>query len=100
MPSCRSKGLPAAAVVAALISPSSPVMAADVQSGKTTAQAKCVECHEADDWEGESAASLESLMRDIVAGKVKHKRPLDLSPTEMSDIAAYWSQGSQKSKRR
>jgi mono/diheme cytochrome c family protein len=75
-------------------------MAADVQSGKAAAQAKCIECHEADDWEGESAPSLESLIRDIVAGKVKHKRPLQLSPAEIADIAAYWGQGSQgKSKR-
>jgi mono/diheme cytochrome c family protein len=75
-------------------------MAADVQAGKAASQAKCIECHEADDWEGESAASLESLMRDIVAGKVKHKRPLQLSAAEIGDIAAYWGQGSQGKSRR
>ncbi len=69
------------------------VLAADVAAGRATAQAKCAQCHEADDWEGESAASLASLMRDIVAGKVKHKTKLDLTPTEIENIAAYWAAG-------
>jgi cytochrome c553 len=64
--------------------------AADLQAGKAAAQAKCSECHDADDWEGEDAASLESLIRDIVAGKVQHKRKLDLTNAEMANIAAYW----------
>jgi mono/diheme cytochrome c family protein len=70
-----------------------PVHAADAQAGRSAAQAKCVECHEADDWEGEDAASLESLIRDIVAGKVKHKGKLELTPAEIANIAAYWGQG-------
>lgn len=71
----------------------STAQAADVGAGRTAANAKCVECHEADDWEGESAASLESLIRDIVAGKVKHKRKLELTPAEIANIAAYWGAG-------
>lgn len=67
--------------------------AADVVAGRASAQAKCGECHEADDWEGESAASLESIIGDIVAGKVKHKRKLDLSAAEIANIAAYWGTG-------
>jgi mono/diheme cytochrome c family protein len=69
------------------------VGAADIGAGKTVANAKCVQCHSADDWEGEGAASLESLIRDIVAGKVKHKGKLDLTPSEIADIAAYWGSG-------
>jgi mono/diheme cytochrome c family protein len=67
--------------------------AADAQAGRSAAQGKCAQCHEADDWEGEDAASLESLIRDIVAGKVKHKGKLELSPAEIANIAAYWGQG-------
>ena len=67
--------------------------AADVAAGRAAANAKCVACHEADDWEGESAASLESIIRDIVAGKVKHKRTLELTPAEIANIAAYWGAG-------
>jgi mono/diheme cytochrome c family protein len=73
--------------------------AADVQAGKVASQ-KCAACHDADDWEGESAASLESLIRDIVAGKVKHKQPLQLTPAEMADIAAYWGESSNKGSKR
>ena len=68
-------------------------VAADAGAGKSVAQAQCQQCHEADDWAGESAGSLESLIRDIVAGKVKHKNKLQLSEAEIANIAAYWGQG-------
>jgi mono/diheme cytochrome c family protein len=67
--------------------------AADIATGRLTAQAKCSECHEADDWDGESAASLESLIRDIVDGKVKHKRKFELTAPEIANVAAYWAAG-------
>jgi mono/diheme cytochrome c family protein len=73
--------------------------AADMQAGKAIAQAKCSQCHEADDWEGEDAASLESLIRDIVAGKVKHKGKLELTSAETANIAAYWADASKAKKR-
>ena len=66
--------------------------AADLLAGKSVSQAQCGQCHDADDWQGEGAASLESLIRDIVAGKVKHKTPLQLSEAQIVDIAAYWGQ--------
>lgn len=66
---------------------------ADLQAGRGAAQSKCAQCHDADDWEGEDAASLESLIRDIVAGKVKHKAKLELTAAEVSNIAAYWAAG-------
>ncbi len=69
--------------------------AADLQAGKTAANAKCGECHEADDWEGEDAAALESLIRDIVVGKIKHKRKLELTSAEITNIAAYWGSAHQ-----
>jgi len=73
-----------------------PADAADVAAGKNAAQAQCIECHEADDWEGEDAASLESLIRDIVAGKVKHKKKLELSAADIANIAAYWGAAGKK----
>ena len=82
--------------VAVLMSWAAVAGAADVAAGKSAAQAKCSECHEADDWEGESAASLQALIADIVAGKVKHKKKLELSPAEIADIAAFWGQGGKK----
>ena len=85
--------LHAVLTIAALCCAGGPAHAADAQAGRSAAQSKCAECHDADDWEGEDAASLESLIRDIVAGKVKHKRPLDLTAAEIANIAAYWGQG-------
>jgi mono/diheme cytochrome c family protein len=70
-----------------------PAYAADPQAGKAAAEAKCAQCHAARDWEGEDAASLESLIHDIVAGTVKHKVKLQLSPAEIANIAAYWDDG-------
>lgn len=67
--------------------------AADIVAGKAAADRHCVQCHEAGDWEGEDAASLSSLIRDIVAGNVKHKRPLQLSDNDIQNIAAYWARG-------
>ena len=88
-----SRELQALLILAAFLCAGGVAQAADVQAGRSTSQGKCAQCHEADDWEGEDAASLESLIRDIVAGKVKHKNKLDLSATEIANIAAYWGQG-------
>lgn len=66
--------------------------AADAQAGRVVSQ-KCVQCHEADDWEGEDAASLQSLINDIIAGKVKHKTRIELTPAEVANIAAFWGSG-------
>lgn len=71
-----------------------PAGAADMQAGKAVADARCIQCHDADDWSGEDAAALESLIADIVAGKVKHKQTLALSPAEIANIAAYWAESS------
>lgn len=88
-----SRQLQAVLTVAALFCASGAVHAADLQAGRSAAQSKCAQCHDADDWEGEAAASLESLIRDIVAGKVKHKNKLELTPAEIANIAAYWGAG-------
>ena len=88
-----SRQLQTILMVTALFGASGAVHAADVQAGRTAAQSKCAQCHDADDWEGESAASLESLIRDIVAGKVKHKAKLELTAAEVANIAAYWAAG-------
>lgn len=81
---------------ASLFAAAAVASAADVAGGKAAAQVQCVQCHEADDWAGESAGSLESLIRDIVAGKVKHRTRLQLSDTDIANIAAYWAQSSAK----
>jgi hypothetical protein len=79
-------------VIVALLGGWSAASHAADTSGKAAAQ-KCVQCHEADDWEGESAASLESLIRDIAAGKVKHRVRIELTEQEVTAIAEYWGRG-------
>lgn len=83
-----------ALVSAGLMLACATAAAADVAAGKATASSRCIQCHEADDWDGEDAASLESLIRDIVAGKVKHKQKIELSLAEIADVAAYWAESS------
>lgn len=87
------------AAAAAMLSLSVGAQAADPQAGKATAQAKCAQCHDAGDWEGEGAASLESIMVDIVAGKVRHRTPMQLTPAEIANIAAYWGTASAAKRR-
>ncbi len=72
----------------------SSVHAADAGAGKAVAQARCAACHEPADWQGETAASLQSLIRDVVSGKVSHsKTKVELSEAEIADVAAYWLTG-------
>jgi cytochrome c553 len=71
--------------------------AADINAGKQKAQQECTSCHQPTDWEGETAPSLESLMRDIARGKVKHnKKQLVLSDQDIENIAAYWARNNKK----
>lgn len=67
------------------------VQAADVPSGKAKAEAICNECHEPADFEGETEADLQSLIKDVVAGKVKHPKKLELSDADIANIAAFWA---------
>jgi mono/diheme cytochrome c family protein len=68
--------------------------AADVEAGRATVAQLCAECHRPKDWSGETPAALESLIKDVVAGKVAHsQRKLTLTPKEISDIASYWTSG-------
>ena len=81
-------------VVAMAMLSTNAVFAADIEVGKTIVAQQCAECHRSKDWSGETTAALESLIKDIVAGKVKHsQRKLSLSPQESADIAAYWTSG-------
>lgn len=74
---------------------------ADLEAGRMTAQAKCSQCHAATDWEGEDVASLESLISDIVASKVKHsKGRIELSAAEISNVAAFWGNAARGKKNR
>lgn len=67
--------------------------AADVAAGKAKTEEICAECHDPADWEGEDAASLEAMIRDVNSGAVKHKKKLDLTDADIANIAAFWASG-------
>ncbi len=68
-------------------------LAADVAAGKAKTEEICAECHDPADWEGEDAASLEEMIKGVVAGTTKHKKKLELSDADIANIAAYWASG-------
>jgi mono/diheme cytochrome c family protein len=77
-----------------LFSSTNAIFAADVEQGKAKVAQLCADCHRPKDWSGETTAALESLIKDIVAGKVKHpQRKLNLTQQDIADIAAYWTSG-------
>ena len=66
--------------------------AADTPAGKTlTQQQGCANCHLPEDWKGNSEAQMQSKISAVVAGKHKHPKKLDLTQSQIADIAAYWT---------
>jgi mono/diheme cytochrome c family protein len=72
-----------------LLSATPAIQAADAEAGKAKVQQVCSECHEVADFKGKSEAELKSRISDIVAGKIKHKKKLQLTDDEVANIAAY-----------
>jgi cytochrome c553 len=70
------------------------VAAADAEAGKAKVSQLCAECHRPADWNGETQVALQSLIKDVVSGKVPHsKRSIKLTDQEIADISAYWTNG-------
>jgi len=74
--------------------------AADSMAGKASVDAKCGQCHQPADWTGETQASLESLIADVVAGAVSHPQKISLTEAEIVNITAYWVASAKSVKRR
>jgi mono/diheme cytochrome c family protein len=66
---------------------------ADAAAGKKTFDDVCAECHETADFEGEDAAAQTATIKEIVAGKKKHKKALKLTDQQAADVAAYMVSG-------
>lgn len=70
---------------------SGAVMAGDHAAGAAKADA-CLDCHESDDFAGESAASIEAMIRAAQAGEVKHDKIInDLTEEDIADVAAWFA---------
>lgn len=70
--------------------------AADPAAGGKIVKEVCSACHDPSTWKGKSAAQIDALIHQVVAGKVMHPRKLTLTDAEMADVAAYWADAANK----
>ena len=81
-------------VIATAVLGTQNVFAADAEAGKAKVAQLCAECHRPADWNGDTQAALQSLIKDVVSGKVPHnKRAIKLTDQEIADISTYWNNG-------
>jgi mono/diheme cytochrome c family protein len=63
--------------------------AADSVAGQKTFQTTCAGCHQFKSYGTKSSADLETDIKGIVAGTVKHPKKLTLSDADVANVAAY-----------
>jgi mono/diheme cytochrome c family protein len=70
-----------------------PAYAADAAAGKATFEKTCKGCHakKMQVFAGKSAADLETTIKGIEGGTVKHPKKLTLGADDVSNVAAYLS---------
>ena len=78
-------------VVAVSVSMCGAAVAADVAAGKKKYDEVCSSCHDKADSTGKSAALVESRIKEVVNGLVKHKKKLKLTDAEIANLAAFWT---------
>ncbi len=79
------------AIVFAWLVASVPAYAADSAAGQKTFAAHCAACHQLKSYAGKSDAELETELKGVVAGTIKHPKKLTLSATDIANVAAYIS---------
>ncbi len=70
--------------------------AADSAAGQKTFTATCAACHQLKSYAGKSDAELETELKGIVGGTIKHPKKLTLSDDDISNVAAYISSNEPK----
>jgi len=72
--------------------------AGDAQAGKAIVGENCGACHDGmmSMWQGKSAADIDGLIHQVVAGQVPHPKKLELTDAQMADVAAYWAGAANK----
>jgi mono/diheme cytochrome c family protein len=63
--------------------------AADGAAGQKVFASTCAGCHQMKSYAGKSEAQLETALKGIVAGTVKHPKKLTLSAADISNVATY-----------
>jgi len=70
--------------------------AADSAAGEKIYQSSCAACHQLKSYAGKSEADLQTKLKGIVAGTVKHPKKLTLSADDINNVAAYISSNEPK----
>jgi mono/diheme cytochrome c family protein len=83
-----ARSLGAALLLGGLVS-SIPVRAADSAAGEKTFTGTCAACHKLQSYAGKSETELQTEIKGIVAGTVKHPKKLTLSADDIANVAAY-----------
>jgi mono/diheme cytochrome c family protein len=86
----------AAATTLGLIAAGFPAYAADSAAGQGLFASTCAACHQLKSYGGKSDAELQTEMKGIVAGTIKHPKKLTLSDTDVANVAAYISSNEPK----
>ncbi len=86
----------AATITLAWLAACIPANAADTAAGQKTFTAICAACHKLKSYAGKSDTELETQIKGIVAGTIKHPKKLTLSETDIADVAAYISSNEPK----
>ena len=73
-----------------------PTQAADSEAGQKTFQSSCAACHKLKTYAGKSDAELETQIRGIIAGTIKHPKKLTLNDSDVVNVAAYISSNEPK----
>ncbi len=66
---------------------------AALADAKAKFDADCSDCHEVKDYAGKPAAEIEAKIKDIAAGKVKHKGKIKVTDAEAKELATFLSAG-------
>lgn len=79
----------------------SAASAADAQAGKALVDQHCIACHGGmmSMWKGKTAADIDGLIHQVIAGKVPHPKdlkPFGLTEAQIADIAAYFASAASK----
>jgi mono/diheme cytochrome c family protein len=69
---------------------------ADSAAGQKIFAGTCAACHQLKSYAGKSDAELETEVKGIVAGTIKHPKKLTLSDTDAANVAAYISSNQPK----
>ncbi len=92
----KNSRIVAVAMTSALFIVALPAHAADSVAGQKTFEGTCAACHQLKSYAGKSDADLETTIKGIEAGTVKHPKKLTLNAADITNVAAYISSNESK----